>query len=98
MPQRTAEQRWLPNFLASLAISTGIGYLAAAYTVSRWLTRPSPRRPEETPDRFGWGWDRLECVTEDRHRLVGWCVSPPRPRATVVLCHGIRRNRATTLP
>src|SRR5438067_1433955 len=69
--QQTAGQSWLPNFLAGLVISTGVGYLAAAYTVSRWLTRPSPRRPEATPQDFGLSWERLECKTADRHRLVG---------------------------
>lgn len=95
--QQTAESSRLANFLASLAISTGVGYVAAAYAVSRWLTRPSPRRPDPTPESLGLVSERLECLTVDRHRLVGWCVTPPRPRGTIALFHGIRRNRANTL-
>ena len=91
------EKPWLPNFLAQVALSTGVGYVAAAYTVSRWLTRPSAGRPQETPDRLGLPWDRLECRTGDGLRLRGWVVQPPRPRATVAIFHGIRRNRASVL-
>jgi alpha-beta hydrolase superfamily lysophospholipase len=93
----TAQHGWLPNLLAGMVLSTGIGYVAAAYTISRWLTRPSPGRPPLTPDEFGLSWERLECVTADQHRLAGWAVSPPRPRATVALFHGIRNDRSRTL-
>ena len=37
-PQRTA---WLKEWLAGLTAASGIGYLATAYTLSRWLTRRS---------------------------------------------------------
>jgi alpha-beta hydrolase superfamily lysophospholipase len=83
--------------LAGLAMASGIGYVAAAYTVSRWLTRPTPRRPRRTPTDAGLPWERLECQTRDRFRLVGWAVTPPRPRATVLLCHGVRHTREQTL-
>src|SRR5262249_5701182 len=76
---------------------SGVGYVAAAYTVSRWLTRPSLGRVRATPGDHGLAWERLECRTADGLRLVGWAVTPPRPRATVVLCHGIRGNREKTL-
>jgi pimeloyl-ACP methyl ester carboxylesterase len=88
---------WLPNLLAQMVLSTGVGYVAAAYTVSRWLTRPSRGRPQETPDALGLPWDRIECRTVDGVRLCGWVVTPPRPRGTIAFFHGLRRNRASTL-
>jgi alpha-beta hydrolase superfamily lysophospholipase len=97
MSQTPRENAWLPDLLASLALASGVGYLAAAYTVSRWLTRPTPGRPPQTPSDLGLAWDRLECRTDDGIRLVGWVVAPPRPRGTVALFHGVRGNRATTL-
>ena len=33
----------------------------------------------------------------DGLRLAGWVVTPSRPRATVVICHGVRSNREATL-
>ncbi len=97
MAEKTTSKPWLPNLLAQVAMSTGVGYVAAAYTVSRWLTRRTAGRPHETPDKLGLPWDRVECRTADGMRLCGWVVQPPRPRATVALFHGIRRNRASTL-
>jgi alpha-beta hydrolase superfamily lysophospholipase len=97
MVQTPSAKPWLPNFLAQMALSTGVGYVAAAYTVSRWLTRPTAGRPQETPDRLGLPWDRLQCRTADGLRLHGWVVQPPRPRGTVAIFHGIRRTRASVL-
>jgi alpha-beta hydrolase superfamily lysophospholipase len=88
---------WFTDIWTTLAAASGIGYLATAYSVSRWLTRTtrqSPIRPAETPD---WSWEDLECRTEDGLRLAGWLVTPPQPRATVALFHGLRGNRARTL-
>jgi alpha-beta hydrolase superfamily lysophospholipase len=79
------------------ALGSGIGYVAAAYTVSRWLTRPTPRRPQTTPRELGLPCEDLECQTADGVRLVGWLVEPPRSRATVALFHGMRNNREQTL-
>lgn len=88
---------WLPEMLTRLALASGVGYLAAAYTVSRWLTRPSPSRPRRTPTDLGLSWEPLECRTADSFRLNGWVVTPPRPRGTVALFHGLRNNRTQTL-
>jgi alpha-beta hydrolase superfamily lysophospholipase len=88
---------WLSETLAGLAVASGVGYLAAAYSVSRWLTRPSPGRARKTPADHGLPWEPLECRTADGFRLVGWAVTPARPRGTVVLFHGIRGNREKTL-
>lgn len=90
-------QAWLPEVLARLTAASGIGYVAAAYTASRWLTRPTPGKPAATPSDHGLDWEPLTCVTEDRLRLVGWAITPPRPRATVALFHGLRHNRGQTL-
>lgn len=97
MVEQKTTKPWLKNLLAQAALSTGVGYVAAAYTVSRWLTRRTAGRPQETPDRLGLPWDRVECRTADALRLRGWVVQPPRPRATIAIFHGIRRNRASTL-
>lgn len=98
MSTRTeAELAWLPDLLSGLVMASGVGYLATAYTVSRWLTKPTPRRIQRTPTDYGMSWDPLECRTADGVRLTGWVVTPPRPRATVVLFHGIRNTREQTL-
>jgi alpha-beta hydrolase superfamily lysophospholipase len=87
----------MSEMLAGLALASGVGYVAAAYTVSRWLTRSTPGRPQGTPADQGLPCERLECRTADGIRLAGWAASPPLPRATVLLCHGVRNNRGQTL-
>jgi alpha-beta hydrolase superfamily lysophospholipase len=97
MPAPPSKPSLLTDMLAGLAMASGIGYVAAAYSVSRWLTRPTRGKPRRTPSDVGLPWERLECQTGDGFRLVGWAVTPPRPRATVLLCHGVRNNRTQTL-
>lgn len=97
MADRTADNSWSPEALASLALASGVGQLAAAYAVSRWLTRPTPSVPSPTPADFGLAFQPLECRTRDGFRLAGWVACPPSPRATVALFHGVRRNRAQML-
>jgi pimeloyl-ACP methyl ester carboxylesterase len=97
MAVTTRRADWLPNLLVTLAKASGVGYLAASYTVSRWLTRPSPGKPRRTPADLGLAWGPLSCRTEDGLRLAGWAAAPARPRGTVVLFHGHRSNRAGTL-
>src|SRR3954468_10659994 len=87
---------WLKELLAGLTAVSGVGYLATAYTVSRWLTRPSRGTPHHPPAAQGLSWEPLECRTADRLRLRGWVVTPPEPRATVALFHGMRNNREQT--
>jgi alpha-beta hydrolase superfamily lysophospholipase len=95
--KNTAFSPWLADLLAGLAMSSGIGYLAAAYTVSRWLTKPSPGRPRQNPGHYGLCWEPVSCKTDDRFRLRGWVVSPVAPRGTVALFHGVRSSREQTL-
>jgi uncharacterized protein len=97
MQSAAKEPSWLPELLTRLALASGVGYLAAAYTISRWLTRPSPRRARQTPGELGLRWEPLECRTADALRLVGWAVTPSRPRGTVALFHGLRNNREQML-
>jgi alpha-beta hydrolase superfamily lysophospholipase len=98
MVQAQTPSSWLPDVLTRVAVASGVGYLAASYSISRWLTRPSPGRPQIPAHDFPWSCERTECRTVDGLRLVGWVVEPPRPRATVALFHGMRYNRAQTLP
>jgi len=88
---------WVPDLLTRLALASGVGYLAATYTVSRWLTRPALGRPQRTPADYGLSWEPLECRTADALRLKGWTVAPSQPRGTIALFHGLRSNRAQTL-
>jgi alpha-beta hydrolase superfamily lysophospholipase len=96
-PNPSSALPWLPELVTNLAAFSGVGYLAAAYSVSRWLTKPTPGKPLRTPTDFGYSWEPLHCFTADKLRLVGWVVSPARPRGTVVLFHGVRQNRGNTL-
>jgi alpha-beta hydrolase superfamily lysophospholipase len=92
-----AQFRWLPNLLTRAATMSGIGYFAAAYTVSRWLTKPSPCKLQSSPSDLGLLWEPLTCRTADGLRLAGWSVAADEPRATIVVCHGVRQNRLHTL-
>jgi alpha-beta hydrolase superfamily lysophospholipase len=80
-----------------LGLASGIGALAAEYLIARWLTKPARQRLTHSPADLGLPCDALECVTEDGHRLQGWVVTGPNPRATVLLFHGIRNNREQLL-
>jgi pimeloyl-ACP methyl ester carboxylesterase len=97
VPPPIYKPAWLSDRLAGLIMTSRLGYLATAYTVSRWLTRPSRGKPRRTPTECGLPWERLECRTEEGLRLVGWAITPPRSRATILLCHGLRNNREQTL-
>jgi alpha-beta hydrolase superfamily lysophospholipase len=88
---------WLPEALTTLAMATGVGYLAVSYSVSRWLTRPTRRLPQMTPSNLGLGWEKIECLTADRIRLAGWLVEPSQPKATVALFHGLRHHKEKML-
>ena len=96
-PSLSKEPSWLPDVLTRLAMASGVGYIAAAYSISRWLTRPARGHPQRMPTDIGLTWEPLECRTADALRLAGWVVTPPRPRGTVALFHGIRQNRGHTL-
>jgi uncharacterized protein len=88
---------WWPELLTSLAMASGVGYIAVSYTVSRWLTRRSPRSPQTTPSDLGLSWEEVECLTADGIRLAGWVVEPRQPWATLALFHGLRHNREKML-
>src|SRR5687768_14235222 len=97
MSQTQVRASWLQETLAGLATVSGVGYLATAYTISRWLTRGAPGPLPEAPSDRGLGWEPLECRSSDGYRLAGWAVAPPAPHGTVVLFHGLRSNRAHSL-
>lgn len=85
---------WLPEVLTRLAVASGIGYVAAAYSISRWLTRPTRSHPTIPTSDGRLLWQPETCQTADGIRLAGWVVEPPSPRATVALFHGMRFSRA----
>jgi alpha-beta hydrolase superfamily lysophospholipase len=95
--QSQLRSSFLQELLATLTAGSGVGYLAASYTVSRWLTRRAPGRPAQTPAMLALDWEPLECQTEDGLRLAGWVASPSCPRGTIALFHGLRGNRGQTL-
>ena len=81
------------DLLARLIAASGVGYLAAAYAASRWLTRRSREAPSVPTDLADVCCDDLSCTTEDGIRLAGWAWTPARPRGTVALFHGMRGHR-----
>ena len=87
---------WGRDIIVGLTVASGVGYLATAYTVSRWLTRRSHGKPVPPADD-DLRCEVLECRTTDGLRLRGWAIDPPAPRATIALFHGLRRNRAQML-
>jgi len=97
MPAAPPESYWLAELLGRAARAAGVGHVAAAWTVSRWLTRPTRSRLAPLPPVRGREVETVECRTADVCRLAGWVVTPPVPRATVALFHGIRADRTQTL-
>jgi alpha-beta hydrolase superfamily lysophospholipase len=97
MPKPVRDQSWFPEALAEWALASRLGYLAAAYTGSRWLTKASPGKPRQTPADFGLPWEAVHVRTSDGYRLAGWIITPVGAIATVVLFHGVHNNRAQTL-
>jgi alpha-beta hydrolase superfamily lysophospholipase len=97
MPSPKRDQSWFPEALAEWALASRVGYLAAAYTGSRWLTKGAPGRLRRTPAEHGLPWEAAYCRTDDGYRLAGWIISPPDAKATVVLFHGVHHNREQTL-
>lgn len=87
----------LTELLIRLGLASGVGTLAAQYLIARWLTKPTRRRIRQTPSVLGFDWEPFACQTEDSYRLRGWVVTPPRPRATILLFHGIRQTRVQML-
>ena len=87
----------LGDLVAELALVSGVGYVAAAYAASRWLTKATPGSPRLTPDSYQLPYEKLTCTTVDGHRLAGWLIDPSRARATVILFHGVHNNRSQML-
>jgi pimeloyl-ACP methyl ester carboxylesterase len=87
----------LTELAVRLGLASGIGALAAQYLIARWLTKPARERIRRTPAELGLPWEGLVCTTEDQHRLQGWVVTLPCPRATLILFHGNRANRMQML-
>jgi uncharacterized protein len=98
LSQSRRPSSWFTEILAGATVFSGVGYLLAAYTVSRWLTRPSRGRPRPTPTELNFPFEEIHCRTADGFDLSGWLIAPPHPRGTVMLFHGLRHNRSQTMP
>ena len=92
-----ARPSWLEKVWPRVTAATGVGYLATAYTVSRWLTRRSPAVLQVPTHLAAVQIESLECRTRDGIVLKGWNLEPPTSRATVALFHGLRGNRGKML-
>lgn len=91
-----ANTHWVNDFLTGLAAATGVGYVAAAYSISRWLTRTTCEAVP-LPDTPQAHWQTEACATADGLTLAGWIATPPNPRGTIALFHGLHSNRTQTL-
>jgi len=97
MPNDVQRFSWFDEIWPRLAVASGVGYVATAYIASRWLTRRSPAKLERLPKSQHCTVEPLECQTMDKITLKGWLLTPPRPRATIALFHGMRCNRSHML-
>jgi alpha-beta hydrolase superfamily lysophospholipase len=93
----SAKNSWFNEFVPRLTAASGVGYLATAYTVSRWLTRRSPAALQTPSHLHAVQIEVLECRTRDGIVLKGWNIEPQAPRANVALFHGLRGNRGDML-
>jgi uncharacterized protein len=89
----TRETSWFDEIWPRLVVGSGVGYLALAYAVSRWLTRRAPAAVPAPTRLPGCAIETLACRTSDGVALKGWMIAPPMPKANVVLFHGMRNNR-----
>jgi pimeloyl-ACP methyl ester carboxylesterase len=92
-----AKPSWLEKIWPRVTAASGVGYLATAYTVSRWLTRRSPAALQTPTHLPAVQIEVLECRTRDGILLKGWNIEPHTPRANVALFHGLRANRGRML-
>jgi alpha-beta hydrolase superfamily lysophospholipase len=93
----TRDTSWFDEIWPRLVVGSGVGYLALAYGVSRWLTRRARATVAVPTNLPGCTIETLACRTSDGVILKGWLIEPPRPRANVVLFHGMRNNRSYVL-
>ncbi len=97
MANTARTQHLFDDFWPLATAATGVGYLAIAYAVARWLTRPSPAVLDQLEELPSCSIEAIECRTSDGLLLKGWAIEPPSPRATVALFHGLRGNRLSML-
>lgn len=95
MPSRI--HAWFDEIWPRVVVASGVGYLAFAYGVSRWLTRRAPAAIQAPTHLPHCRIDTLTCETADGVRLSGWLVEPPLPWGSVALFHGMRNNRTYVL-
>ncbi len=97
MPETTRHPSWFDRLWPRLASATGIGYVATAYAVSRWLTRRSPALLDVPTHLSPCAIESLQCRSADGILLKGWHIAPPTPRGTIALFHGMRLHRGHML-
>src|SRR6266542_3298444 len=97
MAQTSRAGAWVNDILMGLTAASGVGYLATAYSISRWLTRASPAPLEPPPAQPDIACEALTCTTTDGLTLTGWVAAPPCPRGTIAMFHGMRHNSTQTL-
>ena len=97
MATTSPKTTWFDELWPRVTAASGIGYLATAYSVSRWLTRRSPAILQAPTHLASVTIEALECKTPDRIMLKGWHIAPALPRASIALFHGLRCNRSATL-
>jgi alpha-beta hydrolase superfamily lysophospholipase len=93
MTMSSRKTTWFDEIWPRAVVASGVGYLALAYGVSRWLTRRA-RRAVATPTLPGCRFDALVCRTGDDILLRGWMFEPPSPRGTITIFHGMRNDRS----
>ena len=96
MRDTQVQTSWFDEVWPRVVVASGVGYLAATYGISRWLTRRSPARVV-APHWPRCAIEPLQCRASDGILLRGWCIEPEQPRATIALFHGMRLNRMHTL-
>ena len=81
----------MPRFLwviLSLAAATYLGLLLLLYFMQSRLLFFPRRELLVTPDAAGIPYESVSFTAADGAPLHGWFVPAPKPRATVLFCHG----------
>lgn len=81
--------------MPSLAVAGGmlaLERLRTGYQQRRMFLPAEPDEPSTHPQAFGLPAQDHWLTTEDDVRLHGWWIPHPRPRATILFCHGNTGN------
>ncbi len=82
-----------------LLILFPIAFYAFIVVFLAWSTvSPKPSRMGDNPGEFRMNYEQVNFNSKDGTPLSGWYCKPEKPRAVIILCHGVDSNRKGMMP